>query len=104
MTDGAGQTATDTAEVNPSDVASPVEFVGGNHTNGNRVNHTVVVPATTQPGDTMVLFFAANTTTPTYTYPAGWTQAATPLNGSGIVGRAFVKVAQPGRRRYRRSG
>ena len=53
----------------------------------------MVVPAGTEAGDTMVLFFSANTTTPTYTYPAGWTAVATPLNGSGIVGRAFVKVA-----------
>ena len=93
--DTADQVATDTENINPSDTASPVTFVGKTHTNGNRTgsSHAVAVPAGTTVGDTMVLFFAANTTNPTYTYPAGWTPVANPINGSGVVGRAFTKVA-----------
>jgi PKD repeat protein len=93
VTDNAQQTGTDTVDINPSDVASPVEFVGGDHTNGNRASHRVTIPAGTQAGDLLVLFFSANTTNPTYGFPAGWTQAATPLNGSGILGRAWTRVA-----------
>ena len=93
--DTADQVATDTENINPSDTASPVTFVGKTHTNGNRTgsSHAVAVPAGTTVGDTMVLFFAANTTNPTYTYPAGWTPVANPISGSGVVGRAFTKVA-----------
>ena len=93
VTDSALQESTDTQGVNPSDTASPVTFVAKSHTNANRQSHTVTVPAGTQVGDALVLFFAANTTTPTYTYPAGWTAVGGALNGSGIVGRAFTKVA-----------
>ncbi len=94
VTDSAGQTGTATRNVNPSDTASPVTFVGANDSNGNRTSHTVVVPSGTQVGDALVLFFAANTTKPTYTFPAGWTAVSGgTLNGSGIVGRAFTKVA-----------
>ena len=47
----------------------------------------------------MVLFFAANTTNPTYTYPAGWTAVGSPLTGSGFFGRAFTQGRHRGRRR-----
>ena len=43
-------------------------------------------------GDALLLFFAANSTTPTYTNPAGWTVIQT-RNGDGTVVRAYRKVA-----------
>ncbi len=92
VTDNQNATGTDTTSFNPSDTASPVTFVGVEETNANRPNHRVPVPADTQVGDTLLLFFAANTTTPTYTYPSDWTEVEA-LNGSGFVGRAFTKVA-----------
>ena len=70
-----------------------MSFVGVNETNANRSNHDVTVPAGTQPGDLMVLFFSANTTNPTFTSPAGWTAARPPSTAPCIVGRAYTKVA-----------
>ena len=93
VTDDGGETDSETLNFNVSDVPSPVAFEGGAHTNGNRVNHTVTVPAGTEVGDAMVLFFSANTTNPTYTWPAGWTPVGPTFGAGGIVGRAFTKVA-----------
>jgi hypothetical protein len=94
VTDNDGATATTTRSINPSTGAgaSPVEFVAATGLNGNRTNHTLTIPNSVQAGDALVLFFAANTTAPTYTGPAGWTEIEA-TNGSGIVARAYTKVA-----------
>jgi PKD repeat protein len=92
VTDNDGATHTTTRNINPSTTASPVAFVGAASTAGNRANHAVTIPGTVQPGDALVLFFTANSTNPTYTPPAGWTQIET-VNGSGVVGRAWTRVA-----------
>ena len=92
VTDDDGATDVETLNFNVTDVASPVAFEGVAHTNGNRANHAVTVPVGTEVGDAMVLFFTANTTLPTYTWPEGWTPVGPTLSG-GIVGRAFSKVA-----------
>ncbi len=86
--------ASDEAEqnINPSDVASPVAFVGAASTVGNRQQHVVAIPGPVEAGDALVLFFAANTTNPTYTGPAGWTEIGS-TNGGGTAGRAYSKVA-----------
>ena len=93
VTDNELATGTASKDFTVSDVASPVTFIGVSHTNANRQNHDVTVPAGTQPGDTMLLFFSANTTNQTFTNPAGWTAAASPLSGSTVTGRAFTRVA-----------
>ncbi len=93
MGDGHGHTATATTTLNPTAApASGVSFVGRNNNNGNRANHTIAVPAGTQVGDTMLLFFAANTIVPQYAGPAGWTQV---LSGQAKseVGRLWTKTA-----------
>ena len=55
----------------------------------------MTIPDNVQAGDALVLFFAANTTAPTYTGPAGWTQLQS-SSGDGIAGRAYTKVATAG--------
>jgi PKD repeat protein len=92
VTDDDGASTETTRQVNPSDIPSPVAFVGANGTVGNRTNHAVTIPGTVQAGDAMVLFFTTNTTTPTYTWPAGWTEIEA-VNASGFVGRAWYRVA-----------
>lgn len=92
VTDDDGASDEFSFDINPSDTPSPVALVGHAATAGNRVNHAVTIPGSVQPGDALLLFFAANTTTPTYTPPAGWTQVQA-VNGTGILGRAWYKVA-----------
>jgi hypothetical protein len=92
VTDDDGASAEYTTTISPTDVASPVTFRGANGTVGNRTSHTATIPSTVEAGDALVLFFSANSTSPTYTGPAGWTSVQT-LNGDGIVGRAWSKVA-----------
>ena len=77
VTDDDGDSDTQTFDISPSDVASPIDFVAAASTVGNRLNHTVTIPAAVEAGDALVLFFAANTTTPTYTGPSGWTEIGT---------------------------
>ena len=97
LTDDDGDSTTVQKQFTVSDTASPVALRGVDETNGNRTSHTVTIPAGTQAGDTMVLFFSSNTTNPTYTYPAGWTPiTGGTLNGTGFLGRAFTRTATAG--------
>lgn len=95
VTDDDGLTRTTTRVASPSETASPIEFLAAASTTGNRQNHTVTIPASVQAGDLLVLFFVANTTGPTYTGPAGWTQLEA-VAGDGTVGRAYARVAAAG--------
>ncbi len=92
VTDNKGATASITKTASPTNVADSVSFVASNTTNGNRTNHAVAVPAGTQVGDTLLLFFSSNSTGPVYTGPAGWQQVLTE-NGSSFVGKLYTKTA-----------
>ena len=93
VNDGQGHVSTATTTVNPSTApAAATSFVGAESSQGNRRNHSTSVPSGTQVGDTLVAFFVANTTNPTYDGPTGWTLVET-QNGSGVVGRAWTRTA-----------
>ncbi len=95
VTDNHLLTGTTTRTANPTNTQTPVTFVGASSTSGNRLSHTVTIPGSVQPGDLLVLFFVANSTTPTYTGPAGWTQIET-QSGDTTAGRAYTKIATGG--------
>ncbi len=92
VTDNKGATASIARTASPTNIADNITFVGKTSTSGSRTNHQVPVPAGTQPGDTMLLFFASNSTGPVYTGPAGWQQVLSE-NGSSFTGRLYSKTA-----------
>ncbi len=92
VTDNLGATSSVTKTASPVAEPDNISFVAKSSTNGNRSNHTTPVPAGTQSGDTLLLFFSSNSTSPVYTGPAGWQQVLSE-NGSSFVGRLYSKVA-----------
>ncbi len=72
----------------PSDLA----FVDSAGTNTNTNNHSVRIPSTVQPGDTLLLFFTANQNPGTTTAPAGWTQIQA-IDPRGLRGRVWMRTA-----------
>ena len=94
VTDARGGQATSEQVVAPTAIASPVEFVAAAHTEGNRRAHAVRVPEAARVGDRLLLFFAANSTNPTYTGPDGWTELES-REGTGIAGRVYTRIATP---------
>ena len=51
------------------------------------------MPASVQVGDTVIAFFTANTLTPTYTAPTGWTLLETQRRQRASRRRAWTKTA-----------
>jgi PKD repeat protein len=97
VTDNAGAKGSTTITVNPTTappppVTSPVTFVDAASTQGNRTNHTVTIPSTVKAGDKLLLFFTANTLTPTYTVPNDWTVLET-KSGDGSIGYVLARTA-----------
>ncbi len=95
VSDGHTHTATDTTTLNPTSVGAPVSHVvfgGAASTNGNRLTHATTLPSGVQVGDTLIAFFTANSLTPTYTGPAGWTLLET-KDGDSFLARAWTKTA-----------
>jgi PKD repeat protein len=92
VTDNKGATATAVRTASPTSYADSISFVGKSNSNGNRANHSVAVPAGTEVGDTLLLFFSANSANPVYAGPTGWQQVLSD-NGSNLVGRLYTKKA-----------
>lgn len=90
VTDNDGATASTTRQVDPADVA--VTFVGAANANANTTTHRVVIPATVQAGDTLVLHMSLNTATVTLGDPAGWTVLDS-LTAGGVQGRSWTRTA-----------
>lgn len=89
VTDNDGATNAIHKEIEVSEAG--VDFVAATAANGNLLNHQVRVPATARAGDRLLLFFSANANV-TVTPPAGWAEVRA-TNGSGILARAWTKVA-----------
>jgi hypothetical protein len=70
-------------------------FVATAGTNTNTVNHSVRIPSTVQPGDTLLLFFTANQNPATTGAPAGWTQIQG-VDPTGLRGRVWMRTATAG--------
>lgn len=79
-------------------VESQISFVDAASRNGNLTNHSVTIPSTTVPGDTMLLFFTSNQNPATTTPPAGWTQVdgADPAGLRNRVWSRTATVSDPG--------
>jgi hypothetical protein len=76
---------------------SDLQFVGAASTNGSRLNHSVTIPASVQPGDQLMLFMTANSSTATVNGPAGWNLVNQgQVSADGIQGFLWSRVAQAG--------
>ena len=95
VTDDKGATSSIARTASPSSHADEVNFVASRNNNGNRFNHTITAPTGTQVGDTLLLFFASNSTAPVYTGPSGWTPVLSET-GASFVGRLYSKKATAG--------
>ncbi|MCW2781397.1 MAG: domain containing protein, partial [Marmoricola sp.] len=93
VTDNQGAPGTTTRSVNPSLAA--VNFVAATNHNANATAQQVTIPASVQPGDTLVLNMSVNTTAATIPSPAGWTLLDS-LSGNLVAGRSWTRTAVAG--------
>jgi PKD repeat protein len=92
VTDGE-LTGTTTRTAQPAGAASPIAAVASASTAGNRLSHRTTVPAAVQPGDLLLAFLVANTTTPSYPAPPGWIEIENADAGTKAAGRLYVRIA-----------
>ena len=90
VTDNDGGTDTKSHEV--ATTLASVAYVGSASTNGNRTTHKVTTPGGVQAGDTLLLFLTTNSSAPTITAPAGWSEVR--AGGvDGLQARVWSKTA-----------
>jgi hypothetical protein len=77
----------------PSSTQADVTFVAADSTTGNRVHHTVQVPASVRPGDTLVLFLTTNSVTRTVADDLGGWSLVESVDGNSTRGRAWTRQA-----------
>nr|WP_278249646.1 PKD domain-containing protein [Nocardioides sp. IC4_145] len=93
VSDGTEQAqATRTVVVEAAADAADLSAVDSASTAGNRSNHRVQVPASTRPGDALVLVLTWNTTAAPTGPGAAWTEIES-RNGNSIAGRVWTKTA-----------
>ncbi|MET8908661.1 PKD domain-containing protein [Micromonospora sp. NPDC004551] len=97
VTDDRGATGTASIDVTVAPVPERIAFVGQATANANWTSHTVTVPPTVQPGDTLLLLLSQNTHTGTGepTGVTGWTRLDR-LDGGYATTTAWWKVAAAG--------
>ncbi len=97
VTDDRGATGTATRDVTVAPLPELISYVGQATANANVTNHSVVVPAGVQPGDTLLLFLSQNTHADTGepTGVTGWTRLER-LDGGYATTTAWWKVAAAG--------
>jgi hypothetical protein len=95
VTDDDTATGSTTRQANPTTSSAAITFVAAASANGNKVNHTVQIPASVQAGDALLLFFTGNGETATITGPSGWTLQRS-IAPTGVAGRLWSKVAGVG--------
>ncbi|TQK71614.1 glycosyl hydrolase [Nocardioides sp. SLBN-35] len=79
----------------PPPATTEISFVASASSNANVTNHSVQVPGTVQSGDTLLLYFTANTAPTSTSVPAGWTQVRS-ANLSTALSRVWVRTATAG--------
>jgi hypothetical protein len=73
VTDNRGATDTDTVQISPAPITSPIQFrVSGKYTGGSWTTHNWTIPNGVVAGDQMVLAVSGSSLQ-TLTTPAGWT-------------------------------
>jgi hypothetical protein len=92
--DGAENTATTSVTVNEAPPGS-IAFRAAGSSDSNSTAPAVVVPASVQPGDRLVMFVSTNTSA-TQTTPAGWTLVDTVSDGTDIRSQVFTRAAVTG--------
>jgi PKD repeat protein len=98
VTDNAGSssTLTRTAVAERTDVpAASLGFVGATSTNGNRVSHTVGIPASVRAGDVLLTYLTTNDSATAVTPPSGWTDVTESI-ASGTAVRVWSRTATSG--------
>ncbi len=96
VTDDEGATDTDTATVTVDDTAAPAPaFRASASSDANTSSAAVVVPATVQAGDQLVLVATTNTAA-THTTPAGWTLRGSAADGTEMRSSVYTRTAVAG--------
>lgn len=79
----------------PPPDTTEISFVASASNNANLTNHSVQVPGTVQAGDTLLLYFTANSRPASTTAPTGWT----PVHSADLpaaLSRVWVRTATAG--------
>ena len=92
VTDTEGLTGAVTHQVTVDDQAPPIEHVASAAAASSTAKATVTVPASVVAGDRMLLVTTVNSTSQTFTDPAGWTRLDTAL-GNTMSTTVWTKVA-----------
>jgi hypothetical protein len=95
VTDNGGASADVAHSVNPSATANTVTFRAASASDTSTASPTVTVPATTQPGDALLLFESHASTTITASAPAGWAQVGSTIH-SNLTTTVYERSAQAG--------